>query len=276
MLKRQENTKTVIDKDNKTPNWVVPDGHSPHRPCQLWSSRNECDRCASHSASLKQHGEVGRRGEGLTKQSVYKQLDIFGPPFTLVEFFSLGTVLHLHFSWELLVPENCWKACFGRYGLLSMGCFCMQSPQTWILQWGPCALHHWIQSSMEAILACHPAVSTEWLAGWQFPVYYDVCARPPLEGWVHKHQAIPVCTNDNSKSCYVTVMPEAEASTGVLFLAMSYSSGKIIVNNDRLKFIRRSKRKNKFTRENKFSNDNEYITARHSTTPTDNVKGTLA
>ena len=47
-------------------------------------------------------------------------------------------------------------------------------------EWGPCALHHWIQSSMEAILACHPAVSTEWLAGWQFPVYYDVCARPPL------------------------------------------------------------------------------------------------
>ena len=30
-------------------------------------------------------------------------------------------------------------------------------------QWGSCALHHWIQSSMEAILACHPAVSTEWL-----------------------------------------------------------------------------------------------------------------
>ena len=51
-----------------------------------------------------------------------------------------------------------------------------------LLQWGPCALHHWIQSSMEAILACHPAVSTEWLAGWQFriPVYYDVWAQPPL------------------------------------------------------------------------------------------------
>ena len=47
------------------------------------------------------------------------------------------------------------------------------------LQWGPCALHHLIQSSMEAILACHPAVSTEWLAGWQIPVYYDVCAPPP-------------------------------------------------------------------------------------------------
>ena len=27
---------------------------------------------------------------------------------------------------------------------------------------------------MDAILACHPAVSTEWLAGWKFPIYYDV------------------------------------------------------------------------------------------------------
>ena len=30
-------------------------------------------------------------------------------------------------------------------------------------QWGLCALHHGIQISMEAILACHPARSTEWL-----------------------------------------------------------------------------------------------------------------
>ena len=36
---------------------------------------------------------------------------------------------------------------------------------------GPCTLHHWVQSSMEAILACHPAVFRQWLAGWQFPVY---------------------------------------------------------------------------------------------------------
>ena len=48
------------------------------------------------------------------------------------------------------------------------------------LKWGLCALHHWIKSSMEAILAWNPAVSTEWLAGWHFPVYYDVCARPPF------------------------------------------------------------------------------------------------
>ena len=31
------------------------------------------------------------------------------------------------------------------------------------LQWGLCALRHGIQISMEAILACHPARSTEWL-----------------------------------------------------------------------------------------------------------------
>ena len=46
------------------------------------------------------------------------------------------------------------------------------------LEWGPCALHHWIQSSMQAILACRPALSTKWLAGWQFPVCHDVCAQP--------------------------------------------------------------------------------------------------
>ena len=53
---------------------------------------------------------------------------------------------------------------------------------------GPCALHHWIQSSMEAILACHPAVSTKSLAGWQFPIYYDVCHTAPIvesKGHVH-------------------------------------------------------------------------------------------
>ena len=32
-------------------------------------------------------------------------------------------------------------------------------------QWRPCALRHRFQNSMEAILACHPALSTEWL-GW--------------------------------------------------------------------------------------------------------------
>ena len=44
---------------------------------------------------------------------------------------------------------------------------------------GPCALHHWINTSLEAILACHPAVSTEWLAGWHFPRTLWLCARPP-------------------------------------------------------------------------------------------------
>ena len=56
------------------------------------------------------------------------------------------------------------------------------------VRWGPCALRHWIQSSMEAILACHPAVSTEWLAGWQFTVYYDVCVRPPLFDTTFNHE----------------------------------------------------------------------------------------
>ena len=49
-----------------------------------------------------------------------------------------------------------------------------------------------IQSSMEGTLACHPALSTEWLAGWQFLVYYDVCARSPiLMGTYTPHTCIP-------------------------------------------------------------------------------------
>ena len=35
---------------------------------------------------------------------------------------------------------------------------------------------------MESVLACHPAVPTEWPAGWQIPVHYDVCTQPPLPG----------------------------------------------------------------------------------------------
>ena len=34
-----------------------------------------------------------------------------------------------------------------------------------------------IQNSMEAILVCHQALSTELLAGWQFRANYDVCAQ---------------------------------------------------------------------------------------------------
>ena len=43
-----------------------------------------------------------------------------------------------------------------------------------------------IQSSMEAILACHPALSTEWLAGWQTRVYMTYahsCTRNPEVEW---------------------------------------------------------------------------------------------
>ena len=36
-------------------------------------------------------------------------------------------------------------------------------PENFRRQWGLCALRHGIQISMEAILACHPARSTEWL-----------------------------------------------------------------------------------------------------------------
>ena len=37
------------------------------------------------------------------------------------------------------------------------------TPRSFELKWGLCALRHGIQISMEAILPCHPARSTEWL-----------------------------------------------------------------------------------------------------------------
>ena len=43
-----------------------------------------------------------------------------------------------------------------------------------------CALHHGIQNSMEAILACHPALLTEWLSWVAVCVNYDVCAQAQL------------------------------------------------------------------------------------------------
>ena len=46
-------------------------------------------------------------------------------------------------------------------------CLCVETwfvqLQMHVIRWGLCALRHGIQISMEAILACHPARSTEWL-----------------------------------------------------------------------------------------------------------------
>ena len=47
-------------------------------------------------------------------------------------------------------------------------------------QWGHALYVIIIQSSMEAILACHPGLSTDWLAGWQVPVYHDIWASVPF------------------------------------------------------------------------------------------------
>ena len=53
------------------------------------------------------------------------------------------------------------------------------------LKWDLCALRHGIQISMEAILACHPARSTEWLAqaATQNRVKYGVlsCSTGPIQ-----------------------------------------------------------------------------------------------
>ena len=52
-----------------------------------------------------------------------------------------------------------------------------------ITEWGPCALHHWIQSSMEAILACHPAeYPTGWVAISRI-LHVQVCRMPTQPPW---------------------------------------------------------------------------------------------
>ena len=55
-------------------------------------------------------------------------------------------------------------------------------------QSGLCALRHGIKNSMEAMLACHPALSTEWLAGWKNCVNYGVSHAPLTEFTTCFHQ----------------------------------------------------------------------------------------
>ena len=48
-------------------------------------------------------------------------------------------------------------------------------------QWGPCALRHGIQTAMDGILACHPALSTKWLdwvATWWWCERWRMCTAP--------------------------------------------------------------------------------------------------
>ena len=59
---------------------------------------------------------------------------------------------------------------------------CWSHVSTWdsfriLREWGPCSFRHGIQNSMETILACHPALSTEWLPFWQLCVDYDICSQ---------------------------------------------------------------------------------------------------
>ena len=50
-----------------------------------------------------------------------------------------------------------------------------------ITKWGPCALHHWIQTTMEAILACLPSSiqKNDWLGG-NFPYTMTYAHGPHL------------------------------------------------------------------------------------------------
>ena len=45
------------------------------------------------------------------------------------------------------------------------------------LQWGLGALCHGIQIFVEAFGVCHRDLRTEYVAGWQFCLNYDVCAQ---------------------------------------------------------------------------------------------------
>ena len=66
-------------------------------------------------------------------------------------------------------------------------------PSTW--QWGLCALRHGIQISMEAILACHPARSTEWLD----------CHPKSCELW--RIRTGPINPSDNKTWCAIMSTP---------------------------------------------------------------------
>ena len=61
-------------------------------------------------------------------------------------------------------------------------------------EWWPCALRHGIQSSTEAILACHPARSTEWL-DWVAKSCEWWCMRTGLipKGRIATHSWIWTC-----------------------------------------------------------------------------------
>ena len=53
-----------------------------------------------------------------------------------------------------------------------------------------CALHHGIQNSLDAILACHPALCTEWLAEWH--AHFGVNSDKTRQASFHQLQCEPV------------------------------------------------------------------------------------
>ena len=78
------------------------------------------------------------------------------------------------FVWALLFNVCLLSAYSGWHHLALL--FAVGSPT---MQWGVCWLRHGIQNSMEAILACRPALSRDWLDGWQNRVNYDEFAQAP-------------------------------------------------------------------------------------------------
>ena len=61
------------------------------------------------------------------------------------------------------------------------GCKPQMPKQKLKIRWALCALHHGIQNSMDAILACHPRLSKNKRVVWQFRVDYDLFAQAPLD-----------------------------------------------------------------------------------------------
>ena len=125
----------------------------------------------------------------------HKELPVFGQSCFLCKFTS-----RLAWPWspELFIR---WASCISFLFFLSFFFFVVKAwssfcivvgyihRDSYSMRWGLCALHHGIQNSMEAILACYPARSTEWL---------DWVAKP-CEGW--RMRTSPIGQTSTWRSC---------------------------------------------------------------------------
>ena len=82
--------------------------------------------------------------------------------------------------------------------------------QLWVRTLGA-ELHHDVQNSMEAILSCYPALSTEWLGGVVMPceVWHDVFPSVPYAFTLHSTKACPSWTLSSMHSFLRQTCPQS-------------------------------------------------------------------